>query len=119
MSSALEPAGAPGQFRLTGPAGFRHAARLLEAGNRLFDAAPTISVDLSGVTDVDSATLALLLEWQRLGNRRGRPVAFTGMPSRLAALAKLSGVAQLLASASDGQGAASAPASPAASGSPS
>lgn len=100
--TGLAADGGGGRFRLTGPAGFRQAAALLAAGERLFDAAPAVTVDLAGVTAVDSATLALLLEWQRQGRQRGRPVAFTGMPGRLAALAQLSGVAGLLAGASPG-----------------
>jgi phospholipid transport system transporter-binding protein len=100
--TGLAADGDGGRFRLTGPAGFRQAAALLAAGERLFDTAPAVTVDLAGVTAVDSATLALLLEWQRQGRHRGRPVAFTGMPERLAALAQLSGVAGLLAGASPG-----------------
>jgi phospholipid transport system transporter-binding protein len=103
--TGLAAAGDGGQFRLTGPAGFRQAAALLAAGERLFASAPAVTVDLTGVTAVDSATLALLLEWQRQGRKRGRPVAFANMPGRLAALAQLSGVAALLAETAPGKAA--------------
>lgn len=108
MTSGLEPAGSPGAFRLTGPAGFRQAAQLLAASARLFDSAPAVTIDLAGVTAVDSATLALLLEWQWQGRQRGRPVTFTGTPPGLAALARLSRVDRLLAA--NGQSPSSAPA---------
>lgn len=120
MSDGLVAGDVAGEFRLTGPAGFARAAVLLPTGAALFAAAPVATVDLTGVTSVDSATLALLLEWQRQAGRVGRTVTFTGMPVRLAALARLSGVAGLLALAGgpQGSGVAGSPASPASSSGP-
>lgn len=104
MSPGLAPAGAPGRFRLEGAAGFGQARGLLAAGERLFASLPAVTVDLGGVTQVDSATLALLLEWRRLAVRRGQAVTYTGLPGRLAALARLSGVAGLLGVGAAGPG---------------
>ena len=123
MSPGLTPAGAPGQFRLEGAAGFGQARTLLAAGERLFSGIPAVSVDLGGVTQVDSATLALLLEWRRLAARQGHAVAYTGLPERLVALARLSGVSGLIgadgASPAGAQGAAAgSPPAPASSSSP-
>jgi phospholipid transport system transporter-binding protein len=107
VTEGLEATGTAGQFRLAGRAGFAEAKRLLALGERLFADAPAITIDLTGLTRVDSATLALLLEWRRLGARRGRNVDFTGLPPRLTALAQLSGVAELLGeNAAAAQGAA-------------
>jgi phospholipid transport system transporter-binding protein len=112
VSPGLTPAGAAGQFRLEGAAGFGQARTLLAAGERLFAGWPAVSVDLAGVTQVDSATLALLLEWRRLAARRGHAVTYTGLPARLVALARLSGVAGLIGAADAapgrGQGAGTA-----------
>lgn len=115
MSPGLTPAGAPGQFRLEGAAGFGQARTLLAAGERLFAGLPAVTVDLAGVTQVDSATLALLLEWRRLAASRGHAVAYAGLPARLVALARLSGVAGLISAVetapggAQGAGSASSP----------
>jgi phospholipid transport system transporter-binding protein len=96
VSPGLTPAGAAGQFRLEGAAGFGQARTLLAAGERLFSGVQAVTVDLGGVTQVDSATLALLLEWRRLAARQGCAVTYTGLPQRLVALARLSGVAGII-----------------------
>lgn len=105
MSVGLAPAALPGQFRLEGPAGFAQARALLAAGEQLFAGLPAVSVDLAGVTHVDSATLALLLEWRRLAGRNGQVVTYTGLPERLVALARLSGVAALIGAGDPSSGA--------------
>ena len=53
-------------------------------------------VDLAAVTEVDTAAIALLLEWQRQAVSRGGRLAFVGVPAAIASLAKLYGVDGLL-----------------------
>lgn len=53
-------------------------------------------VDLSGVSEVDSSAVALLLEWQRQAGAGGSSLTWTGVPSSLENLAKLYGVQELL-----------------------
>lgn len=48
------------------------------------------NVDLSRVSSVDSAGLALLLEWQSSANKRNITLAFINAPSDLRRLAALS-----------------------------
>lgn len=55
-----------------------------------------IVVDLADVTDVDSAAVALLLEWQRAAARRGGHLAIRSAPERLRAIARISGLDALL-----------------------
>ncbi|HTQ76791.1 MAG TPA: STAS domain-containing protein [Burkholderiales bacterium] len=57
------------------------------------------TVDLSGVAEVDSSALALLLAWLREAKRQGRELSFAHLPQGLAAIAKLYGVAELLRAA--------------------
>ena len=45
---------------------------------------------------MDSAGLALLLEWLRWGRSERRAVAFQNLPEKLVAIARLSGVDELL-----------------------
>ena len=53
-------------------------------------------IDFTGVSGVDSAAVALLLEWRRQALRRGKTLAFTNLPANLVALAQLYGVADLI-----------------------
>lgn len=52
--------------------------------------------DLAAVAEVDSAAVALLLEWQRQAVARGSRLRLTGVPADISSLAKLYGVAVLL-----------------------
>jgi ABC-type transporter Mla MlaB component len=54
------------------------------------------SLDLSEVTTVDSAGLALLLEWQAMRNQQGASLVITGAPSSLVSLAQLCEAIDLL-----------------------
>ncbi len=53
----------PGRYRLSGEFGFGTAAAALARGNAEFARHPHVEVDLGGVTDADSAGLAVLLAW--------------------------------------------------------
>jgi phospholipid transport system transporter-binding protein len=76
---------------------FATVGDLLQASPSVFVGQAAITVDLSGVTSVDSAGLALLLEWLRRARSDGYAVAFTSLPDKLVAIAKLSGVDVMLA----------------------
>jgi len=91
----LEP-GNDGLYRIVGDLGLESAAALLGAGEAAFAGQPSIEVDLSGVTDADSAGLAVLIEWTRSARRGGRSIVFSGMTPRLAAIARIGGVGGLL-----------------------
>jgi len=53
-------------------------------------------VDLSGVTDTDSAGLALLLEWITWANHTVREIRFGGVPPIINAIARTTEVDSLL-----------------------
>jgi phospholipid transport system transporter-binding protein len=53
-------------------------------------------IDLSDVTEADSAALALLLEWRRQAAIVGNDVKIRNLPGGLAALADLYGVQKYL-----------------------
>ncbi len=55
-----------------------------------------LTIDFSGVTDVDSAAVALLLDWRRVAMKRGKTLLFVNLPANLLALAELYGVAEIL-----------------------
>ena len=85
-----------GRCRLSGPLTIRNAAAMLEEGNRLF-AADGVALDLSEVTEVDSAAVSLRLEWRRGAERRNQRITFINLPENLKSLAKLYGVTEFVA----------------------
>lgn len=72
------------------------AAALIGALDTDASRGDTIEIDLSAVTDVDSAALALLLEWQRRLGARGANMVLAGIPAGLAALIRLYGLEDIL-----------------------
>ena len=92
----LAAAGA-GRFELSGEVGFADAARLLAEGDAAFAAFTRVEVDLARVSRVDSAGLALLLEWSLAARDAGRALTYQNVPPALASLAGISDVAELLA----------------------
>lgn len=57
-------------------------------------------IDFRGVTEVDSAAVALALEWLKQAAESGSALRFTNLPAAMQNLAKLYGVSELLQPAS-------------------
>ncbi|MDX1460247.1 MAG: STAS domain-containing protein [Xanthomonadales bacterium] len=79
-----------------------HGALTLENVTNTWQASRSIlndgidTIDLSEVSNVDSAGLALLLEWQARANARDRRLRITGAPDDLLRLASLCEATELL-----------------------
>ena len=84
-----------GRCVLQGPVTMANVTRLLEESARAFEG-PELIVDLSGVTEVDSAAVSLLLEWRRAATAANRRIEYTNVPANLRSLADLYGVAGLI-----------------------
>jgi phospholipid transport system transporter-binding protein len=84
-----------GRCTLQGPVTVDNVVSLLEQGREQLTSA-SATIDLSGVTEVDSSALSLLLEWRRDAARNGRAVRFARLPANLQSLAQLYGVTELL-----------------------
>jgi phospholipid transport system transporter-binding protein len=95
-------AAAPGRFELSGDVGFADAARLLAAGDAAFAGLTRVDVDLARVGRVDSAGLALLLEWVLAARAAGRVLSYRNVPPAVASLAGISDVSELLAPTAGG-----------------
>ncbi|MGB5334579.1 MAG: STAS domain-containing protein [Woeseiaceae bacterium] len=96
MSSyTLEDLG-EGRFALSGEMTFDTAERILKESEEPFEAHTQLEIDLSGVSDSDSAGLALLLEWVTWANHTVREIRFEGMPDRVLAIARTTEVEKLL-----------------------
>ena len=84
-----------GRCAVQGPLTMDCATAVLEESTRLFQS-PDITVDLAAVTEVDSAAVSLLLEWQRAARRENRAIHFVNVPANLLSLARLYGVSELI-----------------------
>jgi phospholipid transport system transporter-binding protein len=85
-----------GRFALSGEMTFETAEQILRASESPFEEHTQLEIDLSGVTDSDSAGLALLLEWVTWANHSVREIRFTRVPEKLLAIAKTTEVDNLL-----------------------
>jgi phospholipid transport system transporter-binding protein len=81
---------------LQGPVTLASVDSLLEEGARNMTAAD-VTIDLAGVTEVDSTAVSLLLEWRRQAAAASRTVRYVNLPANLRSLAELYGVTELLA----------------------
>lgn len=86
-----------GTARVTGPATLQTVNALREAGLALIAQGQGLTFDLTGVTEVDSSALSLLLEWRRAARERNATLAFSNLPANLDSLAALYGVGELIA----------------------
>ncbi len=85
-----------GKFALSGQMTFDTAANILRDSEMPFEEHTLIEVDLSGITETDSAGLALLLEWITWANHTVREIRFSAMPEIIDAIAKVTEVDHLL-----------------------
>ncbi len=68
----------------------------LLAESAALGAAKDVEIDLSAVSEVDSATISLLFEWLRQAHGRKCKVTYVNLPENLASLATLYGVLELI-----------------------
>jgi len=85
-----------GRWSLSGDLLFENAARLLDDGLAAFGADSRADIDLSQVARVDSAGLALLVEWSVAARGDGRAVHYRNAPPVLGALAGISDLSKFL-----------------------
>ncbi|NIV18026.1 MAG: STAS domain-containing protein [Woeseiaceae bacterium] len=81
-----------GRFALNGAMSFETVDRILRASAESFQSCDNVEVDFSGVTDADSAGLALLIEWKSWD----AGIRFTALPRSITAIARTADVEHLL-----------------------
>jgi phospholipid transport system transporter-binding protein len=79
-----------GHYRVSGELGFATVPTIWEQSRARLDDGDSAEIDLGGVTNVDSAGLALLIEWIRLARSRDKRLVFLRVPEKLTALARIS-----------------------------
>ena len=90
-----------GRYALAGDLVFGSVAALLPAGESAFGGRSPVEVDLRQVKRLDSAGLALLLEWSLAARAQGREIRYRHAPPVLGTLAGMAGVDGLLATTAD------------------
>ena len=55
-----------------------------------------VRVDLAGVTRVDSAGLAMMVEWLREAQEKGLGISFNNVPEQLQSMARICGLEEIL-----------------------
>lgn len=107
MSKKLHCEGEPGataciefvggnRLALSGMLNFDTVPGLSRKLKALFHHAGTMEVDLAQVEHANSAGVALLVEWVVMARRADNQVRFLNMPAQMLAIAKVSGLAELL-----------------------
>ncbi|MGA3156234.1 MAG: STAS domain-containing protein [Steroidobacteraceae bacterium] len=97
-ASSLESV-APAQYRLTGAVTVANAAALRRQGLGAFAAERgEFTIDLAAVAPIDSAGLALLIDWLAAAREHGAHLSYLHLPLPARTLARLSDVESLLES---------------------
>ena len=88
----------PGRFAARGALNFANARSARSEGLHALrtSSARDLEVDCSGIAHSDSAGLAVLLDWMAIMKREGRPLCFANLPPGLLAVARISGVEEML-----------------------
>ena len=85
-----------GIFHLSGILSFLTVPELMQHTGSLFDESECIKVDLEGVIRSDSAGVALLVEWMNEALRHDKQIQFLNIPLQMLAIARVSGLDQVL-----------------------
>ena len=82
---------------VTGPMTFTSVAGLFSGSSGWFaGGSRDITIDLAGVTQADSAGLALLIEWLRQAHSAQCNVRFTNIPPQMQVLIRVNGLQDTL-----------------------
>jgi phospholipid transport system transporter-binding protein len=85
-------------FEVSGDMRFSTVTGLLNESLAMFEGRQILEVDLEAVARVDSAGLALLIEWVRRGMKNNTEVQFVSMPDQMKEIARMSGLETILRS---------------------
>lgn len=89
------------RIKVSGEMTFASVTGLLGQSREVFaQAGETIEVELGDVVRVDSAGLALLIEWMRRAHAEGKTIRFFSLPEQMQAIAAASDLDSILPIAS-------------------
>ncbi len=86
-------------LKIEGALNFASMSRLLDESltySRQATLPDCLAIDFSGVTEIDSSAVALMLHWRRESTRLNKALRYIHLPPNLVSLAELYGVDQLI-----------------------
>lgn len=97
IASTVTASDEPGVLRVSGELSFTTVTALLEQSRPLMDSAQGwLVMELADVNRVDSAGLALLIQWMRMAREKSVDILFRHVPEQLLAIARASDLDQIL-----------------------
>ena len=81
---------------ISGELSFSTVSGALSESSLLFNGESEMIVDLKDVTHVDSAGIALLIEWLGMANHQTKKLEYRNVPEQMLAIAKISGLEGVL-----------------------
>ena len=82
-----------GTFEMSGQLTFQTVPQFeTHAGSLLQGDAPSVTIDMRGVTLADSAGLALMIEWLQRARAAKREIVFTNIPEQVSHLIRVNGL---------------------------
>ncbi len=82
-------------FVVSGSILVTNAASVVRSGSTAI-ASGVVEIDLSAVTEADSSSLAVVLQWMREANERRQSLALVSVPESMRSLAAVYGVEQII-----------------------
>lgn len=98
MSLALTQQ-SPSLWSLQGNVNVNTITAIIEPGYKMIKAAPAgqpLTLDLSGVNEADSASVALLIDWLRFAKKQNKTLAFSNLPVKMKDIIKVSNLDKIL-----------------------
>jgi phospholipid transport system transporter-binding protein len=83
------------RWNVSGEVVIATVSTLLETSKNLALSAET-TIDFAQVTDIDTSTISLILEWKRRARRENQAIKLANLPANLNSLTQLYGVADLI-----------------------
>lgn len=83
-------------WQVQGDLSFETAPELYASAREAMSQRIPVSIDLAAVERVDSAGVALMLDWIRAARTRDRTLSFNNVPGHMISIAELCGVSHLL-----------------------
>lgn len=89
----------PTAWALQGDVNVNTITAIMIPGYQMIDAAPAgqgLSLNLAGVAQADSASVALLIDWLRHAKNHGKTLSFSNFPTKMKDIIKVSNLQQIL-----------------------
>lgn len=89
----------PLNWSLEGEVNVDTITAIIQPGYQMIKAAPAgqpLVLDLSGVSQADSASVALLIDWLRYAKKMGKSLSFESLPAKMQDIIKVSNLGGIL-----------------------